>query len=410
MMLRTLLNQTSLTVAGIMSGTSLDGIDVAIVHIDGCGVDAKVRLLHFESFPYEDEVREKLKQLCSIEHSNSALLCGMNFAIAERFAEAVRKTAAAAGMKMEEIDLVSTHGQTVWHIPVADEADPYLPKSTLQIGDLSVLAKRTGIPVVGDFRTADMAVGGQGAPLAPYGDFIMFRDAAKGRILQNIGGIGNCTAIPAQGTEVTAANFPTSVSIETGNLIAFDTGPGNMIMDQVVYELSEGRLTYDADGAWAASGQVNKELLEEMLAHPYFTQLPPKTTGRELFGKAYTAAWLDAASGRGLAHEDIVATATAFTAHSIARAYKDFIFPQCSIAEVIVSGGGARNATLMRMLQELLPDQAVLASDEMGISGDAKEAILFALLGNDWIHGVPNNLPSATGAQTSTIMGKLALP
>lgn len=401
-MLRSLLNQESLTVAGIMSGTSLDGIDVAIVHIDGCGIDAKVKLLHFESFSYEEEVREKLKQLCSMDHSNVALLCGMNFAIAERFADAVVSTAAAAGMKLEEIDLISTHGQTVWHIPVADESDPYLPKSTLQIGDLSVIAKRTGRVVVGDFRTADMAVGGQGAPLAPYGDFIMFRDAAKGRILQNIGGIGNCTAIPAQGTDATMS--------DASELIAFDTGPGNMIMDQVVYELSEGRLTYDADGAWAARGQVHAELLEEMLAHPYFSQLPPKTTGRELFGKAYTASWLKSALERGLAHEDIVATVTAFTAHSIARAYTDFVFPHCAIAEVIVSGGGARNHTLLRMMQELLPEQAILTSDELGISGDAKEAILFALLGNDCIHGVPNNLPSATGAERLTVMGKLALP
>lgn len=401
-MLRTLLNQKSLTVAGIMSGTSLDGIDVAIVRIDGSGIDAKVKLLHFESFSYEEEVREKLKQLCSIDHSNVALLCGMNFAIAERFADAVVSTAAAAGMKMEEIDLISTHGQTVWHIPVADEADPYLPKSTLQIGDLSVIAKRTGRVVVGDFRTADMAVGGQGAPLAPYGDFIMFRDAAKGRILQNIGGIGNCTAVPAQGTDATMA--------DASELIAFDTGPGNMIMDQVVYELSEGRLTYDADGAWAARGQVHTELLEGMLAHPYFAQLPPKTTGRELFGKAYTASWLKNALERGLAHEDIVATATAFTANSIARAYKDFVLPHCAIAEVIVSGGGARNHTLLSMMQELLPEQKILTSDELGISGDAKEAILFALLGNDCIHGVPNNLPSATGAERLTVMGKLAMP
>nr|WP_283214710.1 anhydro-N-acetylmuramic acid kinase [Paenibacillus sp. HWE-109] len=400
MNLPSLLKQTSLTVAGLMSGTSLDGIDVAIVRIDGCGVDAKVRLLHFESFPYDDELREKLKQMCSIEHSDVALLCGMNFAIAEKFADAVVQTAAAANMRVDEIDLISSHGQTVWHIPVADETNPFLPKSTLQIGDLSVIAKRTGVTVVGDFRTADMAAGGQGAPLAPYGDFIMFRDAAKGRILQNIGGIGNCTAIPAQGT---------GTATDAGNLIAFDTGPGNMIMDQVVYELSEGKLSYDADGAWAARGQVNTEMLEEMLAHPYFTQLPPKTTGRELFGKAYTAAWLKAALERGLAHEDIVATATAFTAHSIARSYQDFIFPQYDMAEVIVSGGGARNRTLLCMLQELLPEQAILTSDELGISSDAKEAILFALLGNDFIHGVPNNLPSATGADCPTIMGKLAL-
>ncbi|SDN39530.1 anhydro-N-acetylmuramic acid kinase [Paenibacillus sp. yr247] len=402
MMLRSLLNQTSLTVAGIMSGTSLDGIDVALVRIDGCGVDAKARLIHFESFPYAEEVREKLKQLCSIDHSDVALLCGMNFAIAERFAAAVIQTAAAAKMKVEEIDLISSHGQTVWHIPVADEANPFLPKSTLQIGDLSVIAKRTGRPVVGDFRTADMAVGGQGAPLAPYGDFIMFRDADKGRILQNIGGIGNCTAIPARSS--------TTAPADASDLIAFDTGPGNMVMDQVVYELSEGRLSYDADGAWAARGQVNTEILADMLAHPYFGQLPPKTTGRELFGKAYTSSWLTAAVEQGLPQEDIVATATAFTAHSIARAYQEFVFPHCDIAEVIVSGGGARNRTLLMMLRELLPMQSILTSDELGISGDAKEAILFALLGNDWIHGVPNNLPSATGALRPTIMGKLALP
>ncbi|WP_310188675.1 anhydro-N-acetylmuramic acid kinase [Bacillus sp. 3255] len=401
-MLRTLLNRTSLTVAGLMSGTSLDGIDVAIVRIDGCGFEAQVKLLHFESFPFDAELREKLKRLCSVDHSDVALLCGMNFAIAERFADAVMRTAAAAGMAMEEIDLISSHGQTVWHIPVADEADPFLPKSTLQIGDLSVIAKRTGRPVVGDFRTADMAVGGQGAPLVPYGDLILFSDAVKGRILQNIGGIGNCTAIPARRSAAARA--------DGSDLIAFDTGPGNMVMDQVVYELSAGALTYDADGAWAARGQVHAELLEETLAHPYFAQLPPKTTGRELFGKAYTEAWLASAKQRGLAAEDIVATATAFTAHAIARAYRDFVFPQCDIAEVIVSGGGARNRTLMSMLQQLLPDQTVLTSDEVGISGDAKEAILFALLGNDWIHGVPNNLPSATGAERPTVMGKLALP
>ncbi|MFC5452031.1 anhydro-N-acetylmuramic acid kinase [Paenibacillus aestuarii] len=399
MMLRELLERQSLIVAGLMSGTSLDGIDVAIVRIDGCGFEASVKLLHFESFGYDAQLRERLKQLCSLDQSNVALLCGMNFAIAERFADAVFKTVAAAGMNMEDVDLISTHGQTVWHIPVADEADAFLPKSTLQIGDLSVLAKRTGRPVVGDFRTADMAVGGQGAPLAPYGDLILFRDAVKGRILQNIGGIGNCTAIPGG---LSAA--------DAGRLIAFDTGPGNMVIDQVVYELSGGKLTYDANGAWAATGQVHEELLRAMLAHPYFEQLPPKTTGRELFGKAYAAAWLAEAARHGLPPEDIVATATAFTAHSIAGSYRHYVFPHCGIAEVIVSGGGAHNQELMRMLRELLPEQTVSTSDDFGFSSDAKEAILFALLGNDWIHGVPNNLPSATGAERPTLMGKLAMP
>jgi anhydro-N-acetylmuramic acid kinase len=393
-MLRTLLNQTSLTIAGLMSGTSLDGIDVAIVRVDGRGLDTDIKLLHFESFPYEEGMREKLKLLCTVEHSDVAQVCGMNFAIAERFADAVIHTVAAAKMSMAELDVISSHGQTIWHIPTADAANAYMPKSTLQIGDLSVIAKQTGKPVVGDFRTADMAVGGQGAPLVPYGDDLLFRDKIKGRILQNIGGIGNCTALPAASSEV----------------IAFDTGPGNMVMDQVVYQLSEGRLSYDANGDWAAQGQVHRDVLDEMLAHPYFQELPPKSTGREVFGKAYASAWLAAALERGLPHADIVATATAFTAHTIASGYHDFIFPNNDIAEVIVSGGGAHNRTLLKMLADLLPEQTILTSDELGISADAKEAILFALLGNAWIQGEPNNVPSATGAERQTIMGKLALP
>jgi anhydro-N-acetylmuramic acid kinase len=377
-----------------MSGTSLDGIDVAIVRMKGRSLDTSIKLLHFESYSYEAEIREKLKLLCTIEHSDVAQVCGMNFAIAERFADAVIQTVANANMSMAEIDLISSHGQTIWHIPVADEVDRFLPKSTLQIGDLSVIAKRTGKPVVGDFRTADIAVGGQGAPLVPYGDYLLFKDANKGRILQNIGGIGNCTAIPAAAS----------------GMIAFDTGPGNMVMDQVVYELSGGRISYDANGDWAAKGKVHKELLEDMLAHPYFQEPPPKTTGREIFGKAYTSAWLASTLERGLPQEDIVATATAFTAHSIARGYQDYILPQSTIAEVIVSGGGAHNRTLLSMLGELLPDQIILTSDELGISCDAKEAMLFALLGNAFIQGEPNNVPTATGAERQTIMGKLALP
>jgi anhydro-N-acetylmuramic acid kinase len=395
-MIRNLLDRTTMTVAGIMSGTSLDGIDVAIVRITGSGLDSKVELLHFAGFPYEDDLRVALKELCTLEHSNVARVCGMNFRLAELFAEAVRNTAAEAGLAMDDIDLISSHGQTVWHIPNADPDDRMLPKSTLQIGDLSVIAKRTGKPAVGDFRTADMAAGGQGAPLAPYGDLILFRHPDKGRIAQNIGGIGNCAVIPAAG-------LPEQV-------MAFDTGPGNMIIDQVVYTLSKGSLTYDAEGAWAASGTVHREFLEAMLSHPYFRRHPPKTTGREIFGTSYAAAWLESAQRAGLSAEDIVATATAFTAHSIVRAYRDFVFPHYAVEEVIVSGGGARNRTLLAMLRGLLPGQTVLTSDALGVPSDAKEAVIFAVLGNDFIHGIANNLPSATGAERPTVMGKLALP
>lgn len=435
-MLANLINQPSKIIVGLMSGTSLDGVDAAVVRIDGQGTESKVGLLHFHSEAYDDGLRERLKEICTIDRSSTADVCSMNFYLGKRFAEAARQAVAAAGLTMDDIDLISSHGQTVWHIPESppegaaqpglfvaggeageaalmadaeayDEAvkqaaydagiwDRYTVRSTLQIGDLSVLAKETGKLVVGDFRTADMAVGGQGAPLTPYADFILFRDERQGRVVQNIGGIGNCAVLPA-------AARPEQV-------VAFDTGPGNMLIDQAVYQLSGGKQSYDAGGEWAAQGQADSGLLEQMLSHPYFRQKPVKTTGRELFGKAYAAEWLEKAASRQLSAADTVATFTAFTAHSIARGYRDFVFPEAAIAEVIISGGGAHNATLLRMLAEELPAQSIRVSDDFGISGDAKEAIAFAILGNNTIHGIPNNLPSSTGAAKPTVMGKLAFP
>lgn len=395
-MIGPLWNKQSTVVVGLMSGTSLDGIDAAVVSIEGRGLAASVKLLHFYSVPYDDELRERLKKLCTVEQSSVDLVCGMNVYLAEQFALAVIEAVRSAGMKLEEVDLISSHGQTVWHIPQADAGDPHLVRSTLQLGDLSVLAKKTGRMVVGDFRPADMAVGGQGAPLAPYGDLILFRHPEKGRLLQNIGGIGNCTALPP--------------AAEPEAVFAFDTGPGNMVIDQTVYLLSGGRMSYDNGGAWAAQGTADEALVDEMMEHPYFALQPPKSTGREVFGKAYAGQFVTNAQQRGLSDADIVATATAFTARTIAEGYNRYVFPACRIDEVIVSGGGAHNATLMAMLQQLLPEQRVLTSGELGFSDDAKEAVIFALLGNDFMHGITNNLPSATGAARSTVMGKLAFP
>jgi anhydro-N-acetylmuramic acid kinase len=383
-------------VVGLMSGTSLDGIDAAIVSIEGSGLTAQVELLHYYNIPYEDALRERLKLLCTPTHSSVDLVCGMNVYLAERFAGAVLEAVRSAGMQMEEIDLISSHGQTVWHIPQQEGQDPHLVRSTLQLGDLSVLAKQTGRLVVGDFRPADMAVGGQGAPLAPYGDLILFRDPKKGRLLQNIGGIGNCTTLPA--------------AARAADVFAFDTGPGNMVIDQVVYLLSGGQKSYDDGGAWSAQGTPDLQLVDNMMEHPYFALKPPKSTGREVFGKAYAEAFITEAHERGLSEADMVATATAFTARTIAEGYKRHVFPVCAIDEVIISGGGAHNNTLLDMLQELLPGQKVLTSGQLGFSDDAKEAIIFALLGNDFMHGVANNLPSATGADRPTVMGKLAFP
>ena len=396
--LQAALHKPERLIVGLMSGTSLDGIDAAVVRIAGSGLDSRIELVHYHSVRYEEPLREKLKRLCSPDQSSTPDVCAMNFYMAERFAEAAREAAAAAGLRLEDIDLISSHGQTIWHIPVAAEAavDPFGVRSTLQIGDLSVLAKLTGRPVAGDYRTADMAVGGQGAPLTPYGDLILFRDEHVGRIAQNIGGIGNCAVLPA--------------GAKPEQVTAFDTGPGNMLIDQAVLELTDGRLTYDADGAWAAAGRPDEALLGEMLSHPYFALEPVKTTGRELFGKAYANAWMSRMRAAGLQPEDIVATFTAFTARSIAQSYRDFVLPGQAIAEVVVSGGGAHNRTLLRMLGDLLPGQRVRTAASLGVSDDAKEAICFAVFGNNLLHGEPNNLPSATGAARQTVMGKLALP
>ncbi|SDD39688.1 anhydro-N-acetylmuramic acid kinase [Paenibacillus sp. UNCCL117] len=396
--LRDVLEKEDRLVVGLMSGTSLDGIDAAVVRIAGSGLASRAELVHFHSVPYTDELRERLKRLCSPDSSSVPDICAMNFYIAERFAEAAGAAAAGAGLTLDDIDLISSHGQTIWHIPVAADptADPFGVRSTLQIGDLSVIAKLTGRPVAGDFRTADMAVGGQGAPLTPYGDLILFRDERIGRIVQNIGGIGNCAVLPC-------AAKPYEVS-------AFDTGPGNMLIDQAVWELSGGRMSYDADGAWGAAGQPHEALLEEMMSHPYFALQPVKTTGREMFGKAYAEQWLSSMRGAGLPAEDIVATFTAFTARSIAQSYTDFVLPRHAVGEVVISGGGAHNRTLLRMLAELLPQQQVRTAASLGVSDDAKEAICFAIFGNNLLHGEPNNLPSATGASRETVMGKLALP
>lgn len=381
---------------GLMSGTSLDGVDAAVVRIEGSGLQSRVQLLHYYTRSYDDALRERIKLLCDPAHSNVVGICGMNVYLAELFAAAATEAVREAGLSMDDVDFISSHGQTVWHMPEASEEDTFLARSTLQLGDLSVLAKRTGKLTVGDFRPADLAVGGQGAPLVPYGELILFRDPVKGRLLQNIGGIGNCTALPP--------------GAAPEDVFAFDTGPGNMVIDQTVHRLTDGRMSYDAGGEWAAKGTPDEVLLAELLAHPYFKMPPPKSTGRELFGASYTAAFLERAAASKLEDADIVATATALTAHSIADACRNLVMPRCRIDEVIVSGGGAHNRTLLAMLSSMLPELAVTNAGSMGVSDDAKEAVIFALLGHDFLHGIPNNVPAATGASRPTIMGKLALP
>lgn len=389
-----LLGKQSRIVIGLMSGTSLDGVDAAVVRVSGQGADASVKLIGFTTIAYEDGLRERIKRLCTVEQSDVASVCGMNVVLAETFAHAAERAASEAGMSLGEVDLISSHGQTIWHMPEPGRWP--LVRSTLQIGDISVIAKRTGKPVVGDYRPADMAVGGQGAPLVPYADYWMFRHPEKGRVLQNIGGIGNCTAIPAGGG-------PESV-------IAFDTGPGNMLIDQAVYTLSDSRSSYDEGGRWAATGRPHEQTVAAMMADPYFAARPPKTTGREWFGKSYADRWLSAMEADGLSAADQVATFTAFTAHSIVQSCKAYILPHFRVEELIVSGGGAHNRTLLGMIAGLLPELTVTTAEALGVPSDAKEAVAFALFANDFLFGQSNNLPAATGADRPTVMGKLALP
>ncbi|MGB3329467.1 MAG: anhydro-N-acetylmuramic acid kinase [Thermomicrobiales bacterium] len=389
---------------GLMAGTSLDGIDAALVRIAGHARDAHLELIAFATTPYPDAVRTELLALYEDQANALARLSSLNVVIGELFAEATLAICAEAGVDPATLEVIGSHGQTVWHQPLPDPALPLSTTSTIQIGEAAVIAARTGAPVMADFRVGDIAVGGQGAPLAPYFDWAVFSDPTRNRAVQNIGGIGNITWLPATG------------SVDA--VIAFDTGPGNMLIDGVVSRLTSGAQTYDRDGHLAAAGTPIPGMLEHLLEDAYLRQPPPKSTGREYYGAAMVASLLsdaDLAPG-ALASDtidaatrqrarDLVATVTAFTAHSIADACRRWLplMPD----DLLVNGGGCRNPVLMRMLADALPGTTVRATDAVGIDGDAKEAMLFALLAHDALAGLPTNIPRATGASRAISLGKL---
>jgi anhydro-N-acetylmuramic acid kinase len=292
------------------------------------------------------------------------------------------------------------HGQTVWHAPVPRSfpgpEGAVAVKGTLQLGSGALLRERTGIPVIHDHRARDMAAGGEGAPLAPYIDALLFGSKSEGTIVQNVGGIGNATVIPA--------------GASNDGVTAFDTGPGNMIIDALVIEGTKGRLRYDEGGALAAKGRPDKEIVARLMEDPYFARRPPKSTGREVYGAAFAKALAAEAAKRGLSFEDGLATATAFTAETIASAYKDFILPATRISRVLVAGGGALNATLLGMLRELLPEGIVVTTTaSLGVPDQAREAMAFALIGHESLMGRPGNLPSVTGARSAVVLGSITL-
>lgn len=386
----------AMTVAGIMSGTSADGIDVAVVRIapgkkKGGIARPSIQLISHEGFAFPAALRRAVLAAMNASATSTAELARLNWRLGIAYAESVKATLAKHKMK---VDLIGCHGQTIYHQPRVEMYAGRKFACTWQVGEAQVIAAELGIPVASNFRPADIVVGGQGAPLVPLLDYVLFADAKRGRVLQNIGGIANLTAIPA------------GASAES--VVAFDTGPGNMVMDWLALELFGKR--YDKNGALAAAGTVIEPVLKTALKNPYFKLKPPRTAGREQFGREYAAEFLKACGKHSLKNEDALATATALTAESIALSYERFVKAAMKGGvDFIVSGGGARNRTLMRMLKARLEPLGceLAASKEFGLPVEAKEAAAFALLAWQTWHRLPGNVPVATGAKRSVVLGQI---
>lgn len=416
-----------------MSGTSADGIDACLVEISGNGIHTRINVLAFETYPYDEFTRTAILDTCNPETGTVDKVCQLNFHLGKLFANAAKSIANKAQIAIHDIDLIGSHGQTIHHLPgqatirkdegggmKAEEGGerqeargekqearskrrevgegegwdlPHI-RSSLQIGEPSVIAQETGVTTVADFRPRDMAAGGQGAPLVPYVDFLLFRDKERGRALQNIGGIANVTILPK--------------NCGINDVIAFDTGPGNMIIDRITELVTNNTHHFDEGGKLAERGKIHDSLLATLLTHPYLSKPPPKTTGREEFGISFAEKLYKDAKHSGIKDLDILATVTAFTAHSIADSYKKCILPKHHLSEVILSGGGSHNDTLIKFLRQYLePTIQIHSIDKFGISPNTKEALAFAILANETISGNPNNIPSATGAREAVIMGKI---
>ena len=379
-------------VIGLMSGTSADGIDAALVDISGSGEGTRARLEKFVFAPYPDDLRREVLAAGEGQSITTARLCRLNVVLGEWFARAALRVCEAAGVPIDRVRAVGSHGQTVHHLPDSVEAFGVTTRSTLQLGDPAVIAERTGVTTVSDFRSRDLAAGGQGAPLVPLVDYLLFRSDAAGRIMLNIGGIANLTVLPA--------------GCGPGDVVAFDTGPGNMLIDALVGHLSSGAASYDEDGRMAAAGNVDRQLLKGLMAHPYLAIPPPKSTGREMFGESALAKLL--ATRGALSDADLVRTATVFTSECIADAVRRFVTPHWDIDELVVSGGGAENPILLEALRESLGELPVARLETLGVPSEAKEALAFAVLANETLHGRPGNVPGATGADGPRVLGLVA--
>lgn len=383
-------------VVGLVSGTSVDGIDAALVRVEGDPLSPEIELLGFREMPFSPEVREAVFAAFRPESSNVEDLCRLNYVLGHLFADAALGVIEQCGLTPDDVDVIGFAGQTVYHIPEKEKVLGVVTGSTLQLGEGAVVVERTRTLTVAELYTRDVAAGGKGAPLTPFGDFVMFRRRGKTTAVHNIGGIANVTAFPA--------------GAEPEDVIGFDTGPGNMVIDALVRHVTGGAQQYDKDGELAASGSVHDGLLAELMDDPYIHAAPPKATGRERYGEQYARRVLALAEKHGVAGADLVATATALTAASIALNYERFVLPKIPLDEIVLAGGGAFNPTLRRFIQERLPGLAVRTFEDYGYSSKAREAMGFALIANATVAGVPNNLPSVTGASRPVVLGKVLLP
>ncbi len=371
---------------GIMSGTSLDGIDCLIAEIEGTSIHTTIKPIAFKTYPFEESLLNKIRRAFTTDHSSSALLCSLNFELGEAFASAAKRLVEEKHLKMDDIDFIASHGQTIYHI--SESTDDFM-KSSLQLGEGAVIANRCNTTVVSNFRAADIAAGGQGAPLVPFADYILFTDPHKNRAIHNIGGIANQTILPKNG--------------RLNDVFAFDSGPGNMMIDYAVKKFYD--MPFDMDGKIARRGTVIPEMLGELMNNPYFKKLPPKSTGRELFGDAYTEMMIHQYQKHE--HSDIISTLTHFTARTIIESYQDFVFPNIKLDEIIFCGGGSYNTYLIETISQGLPGISVKRLEDLGFDSASKEALAFIILGNETLNHQVSNVKHATGASKHVILGQI---
>ncbi len=380
---------------GLMSGTSCDGLDVVLLTITGARQSTEFEFIAGKSYSYSKKIRSELLSLLKTENNDAAVLSQLNFYLAQIWAEMVIDFLKSQNIAPEKVHFIGSHGQTIWHQPVEETLIDLPIISTFQLGDPSVLAKLTGITVVGDFRVADMALGGKGAPLIPYFDWVYFSRFKKNMLVVNIGGISNFTFIPADGN--------------MERVVAFDCGPGNLLIDHFAHVLFKRPM--DVNGKLAQKGRLVSELLQYLQKiDPFVETPPPKSTGREHYDATFTEKIAGFIKRHNINAYDAMHTISYYTAQAIWKNYRQFVKPNGHVQQVVVSGGGARNPFIMNQLKQMFDGVDVHNSERFGLQDEFKEAIGFAILANETLLGNPSNVPQATGAQKATVLGKICLP